>query len=244
PSGCTFWGKKQWSRKKVILWQLATLIGAPVGIALIAGVAVPAILIGVPIWTGRRVFKKFNKSGNNKLKRNLLVTLGILGSIVAAPIIAGLAVGIGVPILLAYVYGVIPISLCRTGGCAGNRNDLFDNNESSNDNIPPFNSRDAAIARGILNDTQSVLTHPTIGDGSLAMTNSLSNSVNHLVDDRKSKALTVTAGTSICESLPTSNRLEVQAEMNDCKSYDIESITISEKSSKTMDSLKALAGSI
>ncbi len=38
--------------------------------------------------------------------------------------------------------------------------------------------------------------------------------------------------------------LEVQAEVSDYKSYDIESITISEKSSKTMDSLKALAGSI
>jgi len=41
PSGCTFWGKKPWSRKKKILWQLGILIGAPVGIALIAGVAVP-----------------------------------------------------------------------------------------------------------------------------------------------------------------------------------------------------------
>jgi hypothetical protein len=38
--------------------------------------------------------------------------------------------------------------------------------------------------------------------------------------------------------------LEVQADVSDCKSYDIESITISEKSSKTIDSLKALAGSI
>ena len=31
--------------------------------------------------------------------------------------------GIGVPIMLAYVYGVVPISLCRSGGCgvsAGN----------------------------------------------------------------------------------------------------------------------------
>ena len=25
--------------------------------------------------------------------------------------------GIGVPILLAYVYGVVPVSLCRSGGC-------------------------------------------------------------------------------------------------------------------------------
>merc|ERR1739844_266235 len=35
PSGCTFWGKKPWSRKKKLLWQLGTLVGAPVGIALI-----------------------------------------------------------------------------------------------------------------------------------------------------------------------------------------------------------------
>ena len=25
--------------------------------------------------------------------------------------------GIGVPIMLAYVYGVVPVSLCRSGGC-------------------------------------------------------------------------------------------------------------------------------
>ena len=106
PSGCTFWGKKQWSRKKVILWQVATLIGAPVIIALIAGVAVPGVVIGVPIWAGRRIFKKYNKINNSKTKRNILVSLGVVGSVVASPIIATLAVGIGVPILLAYVYGV------------------------------------------------------------------------------------------------------------------------------------------
>ena len=46
PSGCTFWGKKPWSRKKKLLWQLGTLVGAPVGIALLAGIAVPAMIIG------------------------------------------------------------------------------------------------------------------------------------------------------------------------------------------------------
>ncbi|KIH69481.1 hypothetical protein ANCDUO_00180 [Ancylostoma duodenale] len=47
PTGCTFWGKKPWTRKKKLLWQL----------------------------------------------------------------------GVGVPIMLAYVYGVVPLSLCRNGGC-------------------------------------------------------------------------------------------------------------------------------
>ncbi|UJR30837.1 hypothetical protein I4U23_018353 [Adineta vaga] len=244
PSGCTFWGKKQWSRKKVILWQVATLIGAPVIIALIAGVAVPGVIIGVPIWAGRRLFKKYNKRENSKTKRNLLVTLGVLGSIIASPIIAALAIGIGVPILLAYVYGVIPISLCRTGGCGvGTRNDILDGDSHNIDSFLPFSLREVAFARAILNDTQSVMTHPTIGGDS----NSLSNSVVHLVDDRSNestKALPGTGAVSLCESLPTSNRLEVQAEVSDCKSFDLESITISEKSSKTMDSLKALAGSI
>jgi ABC-type Fe3+ transport system permease subunit len=85
---------------------VATLIGAPVIIALVASVAVPGVVIGVPIWAGRRLFKKYNKPENSKTKRNLLVSLGVVSSIVASPIIATLAVGIGVPILLAYVYGV------------------------------------------------------------------------------------------------------------------------------------------
>jgi hypothetical protein len=42
---------------------------------------------------------------------------GVTASIIISPVLAGLAVGIGVPILLAYVYGVVPISLCRSGGC-------------------------------------------------------------------------------------------------------------------------------
>ncbi|PKU39041.1 hypothetical protein llap_10659 [Limosa lapponica baueri] len=54
PSGCTFWGKKPWSRKKKILWQLGTLVGAPVGIALIAGIAIPAMIIGIPVYVGRK----------------------------------------------------------------------------------------------------------------------------------------------------------------------------------------------
>ncbi len=37
--------------------------------------------------------------------------------IVVSPGLACLAVSIGVPILLAYVYGVVPISLCRSENC-------------------------------------------------------------------------------------------------------------------------------
>lgn len=91
------------------------MIGAPIGIALIAGVAVPAILIGLPIWSGRKVYVRYKSM--KKHKRNLIVVGTVFGTILIAPVVAALAVGIGVPILLAYVYGVVPISLCRSGGC-------------------------------------------------------------------------------------------------------------------------------
>lgn len=42
--------------------------------------------------------------------------------VLVAPVLAGLAVGIGVPILLFYVYGVVPVSLCRSGGCGVSTN--------------------------------------------------------------------------------------------------------------------------
>ncbi|XP_062846779.1 E3 ubiquitin-protein ligase RNF19B [Trichomycterus rosablanca] len=121
PSGCTFWGKKPWSPKKKILWQLGTLIGAPVGITLIAGIAVPAMVIGIPVYVGRKIYAYYEVMKASKHKRNLAVTGGVALSIISAPVIAAVSVGIGVPIMLAYVYGVVPISLCRGGGCGVSR---------------------------------------------------------------------------------------------------------------------------
>ena len=54
--------------------------------------------------------------------------------------------GIGVPILLAYVYGVVPISLCRSGGCGvrttdsgGVRIDIDENEVPAAGSTGPFN---------------------------------------------------------------------------------------------------------
>uniref|UniRef100_A0A8R1DM84 RBR-type E3 ubiquitin transferase n=1 Tax=Caenorhabditis japonica TaxID=281687 RepID=A0A8R1DM84_CAEJA len=115
PTGCTFWGKKPWTRKKKLLWQLGTLIGAPVGIALIAGLSIPGIVFGVPVFVGRKVHQRFNHK--SKAKRRLLTATCVVGSLVVSPVMAVMAVGVGVPIMLAYVYGVVPLSLCRNGGC-------------------------------------------------------------------------------------------------------------------------------
>ncbi|XP_041360461.1 uncharacterized protein LOC121376756 isoform X2 [Gigantopelta aegis] len=113
PSGCTLLGKKKkpWSRKKKILWQLGTLVGAPVGITLVASIAIPAMIIGIPVWVGRKIHARY-EDRPSRHKHNLAITGGVVASIIVAPVIAGLAVGIGVPILLGYIYGV---SLCRSG---------------------------------------------------------------------------------------------------------------------------------
>ncbi len=87
PSGCTFWGKKPWSRKKKLLWQLGTLIGAPVGIALLAGISIPAMLIGIPSWVGRKIHVHYKDA--NKHKRNLAVAGSVIVSILLSPFLAG-----------------------------------------------------------------------------------------------------------------------------------------------------------
>lgn len=48
---------------------------------------------------------------------NLFFCLLRLLQVLVAPAIAGVAVGVGVPILLAYIYGVVPVSLCQNGVC-------------------------------------------------------------------------------------------------------------------------------
>ncbi|ESN89891.1 hypothetical protein HELRODRAFT_140431, partial [Helobdella robusta] len=207
PSGCTFWGKKPWSRKKKILWQLGTLVGAPVGITLIAGIAVPAIIIGVPIWVGKRVSACLFGCYMTVHKRNLATTGGVLSSILISPLLAAIAVGIGVPILLAYVYGVVPISLCRSGGCG------VRTTNSGGVKID-FNETEARTdgANSNINNSSVVLLliGPSIGEMSLVMTNSLSASGSHLDRvgairedscDRDSASHKAMAGSCIAESL-------------------------------------------
>lgn len=118
PSGCTFWGKKPWSRKKKFFWRLGMLIGAPICIILIAGVAVPAIVIGVPVWAARKLHTRLETKPFSKYRKNAIITGGVLLSFLVSPFISAVALAIGIPIILGYVYGVVPLSLCRSsGGC-------------------------------------------------------------------------------------------------------------------------------
>ncbi|OWK55952.1 E3 ubiquitin-protein ligase RNF19A [Lonchura striata] len=257
PSGCTFWGKKPWSRKKKILWQLGTLVGAPVGIALIAGIAIPAMIIGIPVYVGRKIHNRYEGKDISKHKRNLAIAGGVTLSVIVSPVVAAVTVGIGVPIMLAYVYGVVPISLCRSGGCgvsAGNGKGVRIEFDDENDiNVGGTN---AAV------DATSVAEarhNPSIGEGSVGgLTGSLSASGSHMdrigaIRDNLSETASTMAlaGASITGSLSGSamvscfSRLEVQADVQKERySLSGESGTVSLGTVSDNASTKAMAGSI
>ncbi|KAJ8273445.1 hypothetical protein GJAV_G00101690 [Gymnothorax javanicus] len=257
PSGCTFWGKKPWSRKKKILWQLGTLVGAPVGIALIAGIAIPAMIIGIPVYVGRKIYNRYEGKDISKHKRNLVIAGGVTLSVIVSPVVAAVTVGIGVPIMLAYVYGVVPISLCRSGGCgvsAGNGKGVRIEFDDEND----MNVGGGAAAT----DSTSVAetrNNPSIGEGSVGgLTGSLSASGSHMErvgamrDNLSENASTMAlAGASITGSLCGSatvscyNRLEVQADIQKERcSLSGESGTVSLGTISDNASTRAMAGSI
>ncbi|XP_061598403.1 E3 ubiquitin-protein ligase RNF19A-like [Cololabis saira] len=258
PSGCTFWGKKPWSRKKKILWQLGTLVGAPVGIALIAGIAIPAMIIGIPVYVGRKIHNRYEGKDISKHKRNLVIAGGVTLSVIVSPVVAAVTVGIGVPIMLAYVYGVVPISLCRSGGCgvsAGNGKGVRIEFDDENENIGG-----AAAATDTTSVAETRLNNPSLGDGASVggLTGlSLSVSGSHMErcgvssaqrDNMSDNASTTAlAGTSITGSLSGScyNRMEVQADVQKERcSLSGESATVSLGTVSDNASTKAMAGSI
>ncbi|KAL4629971.1 E3 ubiquitin-protein ligase RNF19A-like [Arapaima gigas] len=257
PSGCTFWGKKPWSRKKKILWQLGTLVGAPVGIALIAGIAIPAMVIGIPVYVGRKIHGRYEMKDISKHKRNLAIAGGVTLSVIVSPVVAAVTVGIGVPIMLAYVYGVVPISLCRSGGCGvstGNGKGVrieFDDENDVNVGAGPATIDSASVV-----ETRN---NPSIGEGSMGgLTGILSASscdmdrVGAARDNLSENASTMAlAGASITGSLSGStmvscfNRLEVQADVQKERySLSGESATVSLGTVSDNASTKAMAGSI
>ncbi|KAF7668386.1 hypothetical protein LDENG_00017860 [Lucifuga dentata] len=256
PSGCTFWGKKPWSRKKKILWQLGTLVGAPVGIALIAGIAIPAMIIGIPVYVGRKIHNRYEGKDISKHKRNLVIAGGVTLSVIVSPVVAAVTVGVGVPIMLAYVYGVVPISLCRSGGCgvsAGNGKGVRIEFDDENDNIG-----NGAVVTDTTSVAETRLNNPSLGDGaSVGGLTGLSVSGSHMErcgvgstqrDNMSDNASTTAlAGTSITGSLSGScyNRMEVQADVQKERcSLSGESATVSLGTISDNASTKAMAGSI
>uniref|UniRef100_A0A915PI64 Eukaryotic translation initiation factor 2 subunit 2 n=1 Tax=Setaria digitata TaxID=48799 RepID=A0A915PI64_9BILA len=217
PTGCTFWGKKPWTRKKKLLCQIGTLIGAPVGIALIAGLAIPGIIFGVPVFVGRKVNQRF--AHLTRIRRRCLTAGSVIGSLVVSPVLAVMAVGVGVPIMLAYVYGVVPLSLCRNGGCGvGSGSSKPDQDNLDDDEIWHEMNIRSHEKSPLLNDMERQ-------DGTSVITR-----------------MSVNSGLSSAQQIPS--RLQVQAEL--CRrrpSVESGINSLGEKFNYEEASTKAMAGS-
>merc|ERR1719411_2557545 len=181
-----------------------------------------------------------------------------MASVIVSPFVASLAVSIGVPILLAYVYGVVPISLCRSGGCGvhttpqGVKIDV--------DEEVPYTKASTDVTCG------SRVANPSIGEVSLGA--SLSMGPGSHLDrvgctltecDRESASNTAIAGASLTGSVASSyishQRLEVGADVHPRKKFSFsserlsETVSLSEKSGSVSlaedgASTRALAGSL
>ena len=175
-----------------------------------------------------------------------------------SPVIAALAVSIGVPILLAYVYGVVPISLCRSGGCGvhttpqGVKIDV--------DEEVPYTKASTDVTCG------SRVANPSIGEVSLGASLSMGSGCHldrvgcTLTEcDRESASNTAIAGASLTGSVASSyishQRLEVGADVHPRKKFSFsserlsETVSLSEKSGSVSlaedgASTRALAGSL
>ena len=89
-------------------------------------------------------------------------------SVVVSPFLAALTVGVGVPIALGYVYGVVPISLCRSGGCTG----VITSRNGHGVNLE-FNERDDTYMINSLHSTKNSPTRRNSGNSSMIDTSSV-----------------------------------------------------------------------
>lgn len=147
---------------------------------------------------------------------------------------AGLAVAIGVPILLFYVYGVVPVSLCRAGCAVSTTRDGFKFDFDEEDNSS--RNHDASSV-----DAISRIGATSIGEVSLSVA-----SGSHLGVSSHNNAQQARASTTALSGSITGNKMEVQADVS--ASETASAVTcVSEKSNNTLfdnASTKALAGSM
>ncbi|EJW83946.1 hypothetical protein WUBG_05145 [Wuchereria bancrofti] len=130
-----------------------------------------------------------------------------------------MAVGVGIPIMLAYVYGVVPLSLCRNGGCGvGSGSAKPDQDDLDDDEIWHEMNMHSHEKSPLLNDMERQ-------DGTSVITR-----------------ISVNSGLSGAQQMPS--RLQVQAEL--CRRRpSIESgiNSLGEKYNYEEASTKAMAGS-
>ncbi|OAF71986.1 UbcM4-interacting protein 4 [Intoshia linei] len=111
PTGCTLWGKKTWSNKKIGLVSTLILVFAPVAITLLCALSIPFLLLIIPIFTATHFGPSITmKSPRQKIFRKILL---VVASILASPFATMCIIVIAFPLLFVYIYIFVPHTLLK-----------------------------------------------------------------------------------------------------------------------------------
>jgi E3 ubiquitin-protein ligase RNF19A len=108
PTGCTFYGKKRWSKRKSILFLTLSWILTPIIAILLIILAIPTLLILLPIIMTRKFYQYSVETELDLCRRIVLCIFVFLSTLILTPFILILALLIGVPLLIFFIYFYMP----------------------------------------------------------------------------------------------------------------------------------------
>jgi len=108
PTGCTFYGKKRWSKRKSILILLLSWIITPILAILLIALAIPILLIFLPTFMTRKFYQHCVEIEIGSMRRFFLCIFVFLSTLILTPFILLLALIIGIPLLLFFIYFYMP----------------------------------------------------------------------------------------------------------------------------------------
>jgi hypothetical protein len=108
PTGCTFYGRKRWSKRKSIIYLLSSWILTPIIAILIIVLAIPILLILLPIIMTRKFYHYSREIDIGSFRRFILCIFVLLITFILTPFILTLALIIGIPLLIFFIYFYMP----------------------------------------------------------------------------------------------------------------------------------------
>jgi E3 ubiquitin-protein ligase RNF19A len=111
PTGCTFYGKNRWSKRKSIIFLTISWILTPIITLLLLVLAIPLLLILLPILITKKFYQHSLHSLEteiNSCRRFFLCIFVFICTLILTPFILLLGLLIGIPLLIFFIYFYMP----------------------------------------------------------------------------------------------------------------------------------------
>jgi hypothetical protein len=108
PTGCTFYGKKRWSKRKSILFLILSWILTPILGVLLLVISIPILLILLPIIMTKKFYQHAVEIEIDSIRCFFLCIFIFLSTFILTPFILILAILIGIPLLIFFIYFYMP----------------------------------------------------------------------------------------------------------------------------------------